>query len=170
MDERERAVFGAGCFWCTEAIFRRVDGVNSVMPGYAGGMKPNPAYEEVCTGTTGHAEVAEIHFDPKKISFEILLDIFWQSHDPTTLNRQGADIGTQYRSAIFYTNEGQRVGAEKSKALAQKMFKDPIVTEIVPLTQIYQAEDYHQKYYDNNPNAPYCRFVIKPKLDKLKSK
>ena len=170
MNTGEKAVFGAGCFWCTEAIFARQDGVSSVMPGYAGGRKPNPSYEEVCSGTSGHAEVAEIEFDPKKISFEKLVDVFWESHDPTTLNRQGADVGTQYRSAIFYCNEAQRIAAEKSKAQAQGRFKDTIVTEIVPLNQFYRAEDYHQKYYDNNPNAPYCRFVIKPKLDKLKSK
>jgi peptide-methionine (S)-S-oxide reductase len=166
----EKASFGAGCFWCVEAIFERLDGVESVVAGYAGGIKANPTYEEVCTGTTGHAEVAQITFDPTKISFERLLEVFWEAHDPTTLNRQGADSGTQYRSVIFYHDEKQRLAAEKSKKLAQKNFRDPIVTEIKPLTQFYRAENYHQDYFRNNPNAPYCRFVIKPKLEKLKLK
>jgi peptide-methionine (S)-S-oxide reductase len=170
MEKNETAVLGAGCFWCTEAVFERLDGVKSVMPGYAGGSKPNPTYEEVCTGKTGYAEVAEITFDPSKISYENLLKVFWECHDPTTLNRQGADEGTQYRSVIFFTDEGQRSVAEKSMAAAQKIFKDPIVTQVVPLTRFYRAEDYHQKYYENNANAPYCRIIIKPKLDKLKLK
>ena len=169
MEKNETAVFGAGCFWCTEAVFERLDGVKSVMPGYAGGSKPNPTYEEVCTGKSGYAEVAEITFDSSKISYENLLNVFWECHDPTTLNRQGADEGTQYRSVIFFTDESQRSLAEKSMA-AQKMFKGPIVTQVVPLIRFYKAENYHQKYYDNNANAPYCRFVIKPKLDKLKLK
>lgn len=163
-----QATLGAGCFWCTEAVFQRLPGVVSVMPGYAGGTKPNPTYEEVCTGKTGHAEVAQITFDPSKISYEKLLEVFWEAHDPTTLNRQGADVGTQYRSAIFYHNEKQKLAAEKSKAEAQKLFDDPIVTEIHSLTNFYKAENYHQDYYKNNPNAPYCVFVIKPKLKKLK--
>ena len=167
MGKMEKAVLGAGCFWCTEAIFERLDGVISVIPGYAGGSKPNPTYEDVCTGKTGHAEVAEIVFDPGKITYENLLSIFWECHDPTTLNRQGADVGTQYRSAIFTLNDAQRVVAEESKRVAQGMFSKPIVTEIVPLTNFSQAENYHQKYYANNSNAPYCRFIIKPKLDKL---
>jgi peptide-methionine (S)-S-oxide reductase len=167
MEKVERAVFGAGCFWCTEAIFARLKGVKSVMPGYAGGTKPNPTYNEVCTGRTGHAEVAEIVFDPSALSYEELLEVFWNCHDPTTLNRQGADEGTQYRSAIFYIDEQQRSDAEKSLAMAQQKFKDPIVTQIGPLTNFYRGEEYHQQYYDRNPNAPYCRFVIKPKLDKL---
>ena len=170
MGKSEEAIFGAGCFWCTEAVFDRLDGVISVMPGYAGGSKPNPTYEEVCAGKTGHAEVAEITYDPSKISFESLLRVFWECHDPTTLNQQGADKGTQYRSVIFYTNDAQKSAAEKSKAGAQSNFSDSIVTQIVPLTQFYRAEDYHQKYYAINPDAPYCRFVIKPKLDKLKLK
>ena len=163
----EKATFGAGCFWCVEAVFERLEGVQSVVAGYAGGTKPNPTYKEVCTGTTGHAEVARITFDPTKISYEKLLEVFWESHDPTTLNRQGADVGTQYRSAIFYHDEKQKIAAEKSKMEASKILQDPIVTEINPLTNFYEAEDYHQDYFNNNPNAPYCRFVIKPKLEKL---
>jgi len=168
MNNQGKATFGAGCFWCVEAVFERLPGVQSVMAGYAGGTKPNPTYEEVCTGRTGHAEVAQITFDPSKISYERLLEVFWEAHDPTTLNRQGADAGTQYRSAIFYHNEKQKLAAEKSKRDAQKMFDDPIVTEIQPLTNFYPAENYHQDYFRNNPNAPYCVFVIKPKLKKLK--
>lgn len=167
MSSYELATFGAGCFWCVEAVFQRIPGVISVMPGYAGGNTPNPTYEEVCTGKTGHAEVAQITYDPTKVSYEKLLEVFWQAHDPTTLNRQGADVGTQYRSAIFFHSEQQRRAAEKSRAEAQKLFDDPIVTEIVPLKAFYKAENYHQDYYKNNPNAPYCVFVIKPKLKKL---
>jgi peptide-methionine (S)-S-oxide reductase len=170
MPKSEKAVLGAGCFWCTEAIFQRINGVMSVMPGYGGGTKPNPSYEEVCTGRTGHAEVAEITFDAEKVSYGEILDIFWQCHDPTTLNRQGADVGTQYRSAIFYANDTQRTRVEESKVRAQQLFRDPIVTTIEPLTQFYPAEDYHQKYYDKNPSAPYCRIVIKPKIDKMFAK
>ncbi len=170
MEINEKAILGAGCFWCTEAIFERLVGVISVMPGYAGGTKPDPTYDQVCSGSTGYAEVAEITFDSSKISFEKLLTVFWECHDPTTLNRQGADKGTQYRSAIFFIGESQRSIAERSKQVAQKMYKDPIVTEIVPLSIFYKAEDYHQKYYDNNPNAAYCRLVIRPKLDKLEPK
>ena len=163
----ERAVLGAGCFWCTEAVFERLEGVTSVLPGYAGGTTPNPTYEQVCTGKTGHAEVAEVTFDASRTSFKKILEVFWKCHDPTTLNRQGADIGTQYRSAIFYIDDEQKKIAEESRAAAQKKFADPIVTQVVPLVNFYIAENYHQKYYDNNPNAPYCTFVIKPKLDKL---
>ena len=166
----EKATFGAGCFWCVEAVFERLDGVQSVVAGYAGGTKANPTYEEVCTGTTGHAEVAQITFDPAKVSYEKLLDLFWKAHDPTTLNRQGADVGTQYRSVIFYHDERQRLAAEKSKAEAAKHFSEPIVTEIKPLDKFYEAENYHQDYFRNHPDAPYCRFVIKPKLEKLQSK
>lgn len=168
MSQNEQATFGAGCFWCVEAVFQRLPGVVSVMPGYAGGTKANPTYEQVCTGKTGHAEVAQITFDPSKISYGKLLEVFWEVHDPTTMNRQGADVGAQYRSAIFYQNEKQKLAAEKSKAEAQKLFDDQIVTEIKPLTAFYKAEDYHQNYYNNNSNAPYCIFVIKPKLKKLK--
>ena len=167
MGQLEKATFGAGCFWCVEAVFERLDGVKSVVAGYAGGTKANPTYEEVCTGKTGHAEVAQIAFDPDVISYETLLDWLWKSHDPTTLNRQGADAGTQYRSVIFYHDEKQKAAAEKSKADAQQMFKNPIVTEIQPLTKFYEAENYHQDYYKNNSNAPYCTFVIRPKLKKL---
>ena len=166
----EQATLGAGCFWCTEAIFERLDGVKSVVPGYSGGIKANPTYKEVCTGTTGHAEVARITFDPSKISYKKLLEVFWESHDPTSLNRQGADEGTQYRSVIFYHNAQQKLDAEQSKKEAQKNFSDPIVTEIVPLTDFFGAEDYHKNYYNSHSSAPYCRFIIKPKLDKLKLK
>ena len=168
MSQLEKATFGAGCFWCVEAVFERLEGVKLVVAGYAGGTKPNPTYEDVCTGRTGHAEVAQISYDPVLVSYETLLEWLWKSHDPTTLNRQGADAGTQYRSAIFYHDEQQKAAAEKSKSAAQKMFDDPIVTEIQPLTQFYEAENYHQDYYKHNPNAPYCLFVIRPKLKKLK--
>jgi peptide-methionine (S)-S-oxide reductase len=164
----EKATFGGGCFWCVEAVYERLPGVQSVVSGYAGGTKPNPTYDEVCTGKTGHAEVAQITFDPAKITFEQLLDMFWQAHDPTTLNCQGADVGTQYRSVIFYHNEQQKAVAEKSKVEAQKSFDAPIVTEIHPLEEFYPAENYHQDYYRNHSNAPYCTFIIKPKLKKLK--
>ncbi len=164
----QQATFGAGCFWCTEAVFERLDGVHSVVAGYAGGTTVNPTYKEVCSGTTGHAEVAQITFDPAKISYEELLNVFWHAHDPTTLNRQGADEGTQYRSVIFYYDEKQKAAAEKSKADVQANFAKPIVTYIEPLKQFYTAENYHQDYYKNNPQAPYCTFVIRPKLEKLK--
>lgn len=166
----ELATFGGGCFWCIEAIFERLDGVKSVTSGYAGGKKENPTYEEVCSGGTGHAEVAQIEFDPRKVSYEQLLDLFWQAHDPTSMNRQGADTGTQYRSIILYHSEAQKLAAEKSKKAAAANFQSPIVTEIVPLTKFYKAEDYHQDYYRLNSRAPYCQAVIKPKLDKLKLK
>jgi peptide-methionine (S)-S-oxide reductase len=164
---QQQATFGAGCFWCVEAVFERLDGVESVISGYAGGRTPNPTYKEVCSGTTGHAEVAQITFDPSKVSFEQLLDLFWASHDPTTLNRQGADIGTQYRSVIFYHDDTQREAAFRSKEKAAKLFSDPIITEIVPLKQFHPAEQYHQDYFQNNSFAPYCQFVIAPKLKKL---
>jgi peptide-methionine (S)-S-oxide reductase len=168
MEKRtDKAIFGAGCFWCVEAVFERLPGVLTVEAGYAGGTKANPTYEEVCTGTTGHAEVAEITFDPAVISYERLLEVFWDAHDPTTLNRQGADVGTQYRSVIFYQTQQQRDIAEQSLAKAQKGLDDPIVTQIVPLKTFYKAESYHQDYYRSNPGAPYCTFVIKPKLKKL---
>jgi peptide-methionine (S)-S-oxide reductase len=166
-NKTEIADFGGGCFWCMEAVFERLPGVISVTSGYAGGRTENPTYKEVCTGTTGHAEVTEIVFDPAKISYAQLLDVFWQAHDPTTLNRQGADEGTQYRSIILYRDENQKAEAEKSKIEAQKNFKHPIVTEIVPLKKFYPAENYHQQYYDENSNAPYCQIVIAPKLNKL---
>jgi len=166
----EQATFGAGCFWCVEAVFERLNGVQSVVAGYAGGHTPNPTYEEVCTGTTGHAEVAQITFDPSRISYAQLLEVFWEAHDPTTLNRQGADVGTQYRSAIFTHSAEQQKTAEASRVEAQKHFSKPIVTEILPLDRFTAAENYHQDYYRTNPNAPYCRVVITPKLEKLKSK
>jgi peptide-methionine (S)-S-oxide reductase len=151
-----------------EAIFERLEGVQSVVAGYAGGEMPNPSYKAVCTGTTGHAEVAQITFDPNKISYERLLAVFWESHDPTTLNRQGADVGTQYRSVIFYHDEKQKALAEQSKNDAARNFSNPIVTQIEPLAKFYEAENYHQDYYRNNSLAPYCQFVIRPKLKKLK--
>jgi peptide-methionine (S)-S-oxide reductase len=169
-NKTEIADFGGGCFWCMEAVFERLPGVISVTSGFAGGTTENPTYEEVCTETTGHAETTEIAFDPAKISYNQLLDVFWQAHDPTTLNRQGADVGTSYRSIILYRDEKQKLEAEKSKLAAQQNFHNPIVTEIVPLKKFYPAEDYHQKYYDNNSNAPYCQVVIAPKLDKLEKK
>jgi peptide-methionine (S)-S-oxide reductase len=163
----EIADLGGGCFWCMEAVFERLPGVISVTSGFAGGTTPNPTYEQVCTETTGHAEVTQIEFDPAKISYAKLLDVFWQAHDPTTLNRQGADEGTSYRSIILYREGKQKLEAERSKLEAQKNFKHPIVTEIVPLEKFYPAEDYHQKYYDQHPNQGYCQIVITPKLHKL---
>jgi len=166
----EQATFGAGCFWCVEAVFEQLDGVIDVRSGYTGGSTENPTYEDICTGNTGHAEVIQIDFDSTLISYDKLLDIFWKSHDPTTLNRQGADTGTQYRSAIYIHSETQNELARKSKDAADKMklYSDPIVTEISPLTKFYIAENYHQDYYRINQNVPYCQIVIKPKLDKLK--
>ena len=166
----ELATLGGGCFWCVEAVFERLDGVKSVTSGYAGGNTDNPTYKEICSGGTGHAEVAQIEYDPKKVSFEELLDLFWQAHDPTTLNRQGADVGTQYRSIILYHSEAQKLAAEKSKKTVAEKLSRPIVTEIVPLTKFYAAESYHQDYFRNNARAPYCTMVIQPKLDKLKVK
>jgi peptide-methionine (S)-S-oxide reductase len=163
----EKATLGGGCFWCIEAVYKRVEGVRSVTSGYAGGSTPNPTYEQVCTGRTGHAEVTQIEYDPGAISYREILEIFWKAHDPTTLNRQGADVGTQYRSIIFYHGDDQRQIAEESKAQAQEQFSDPIVTEIEPLDVFYPAEGYHQDYFEMNPNAGYCRLVIHPKLKKL---
>ena len=166
----EVATFGGGCFWCMEAEFQKVPGVVHVTSGFAGGHTENPTYKQVCGGDTGHAEVTQIEFDPKKVSYEKLLDYFWDAHDPTTLNRQGADTGTQYRSVILYSSDAQKAAAEKSKAAAKGRFKDPIVTEIVPLTKFYKAEDYHQNYYNDNPEQGYCQVVIKPKLEKFEKK
>ena len=165
----KQATFGAGCFWCVEAVFEQLDGVVDVRSGYTGGTTENPTYEDICTGKTGHAEVIQIDFDPSLISYKILLDIFWKSHDPTTLNRQGADTGTQYRSAIFYHTEKQKETADNSKENVEKsdLYFDSIVTEITLLTKFYVAENDHQDYYRINQNAPYCQLVIKPKLDKL---
>jgi peptide-methionine (S)-S-oxide reductase len=169
-NKTEIADLGGGCFWCMEAVFERLPGVISVTSGFAGGTTENPTYQQVCTETTGHAEVTEIEFDPAKISYQKLLEVFWQAHDPTTLNRQGADEGTSYRSIILYRDKKQQLLAEKSKLEAQKDFHNPIVTEIVPLKKFYKAEDYHQEYFDNNSNAPYCQAVIAPKLEKLEKK
>jgi len=166
----EQATFGAGCFWCVEAVFEQLNGVIDVRSGYTGGSTENPTYEDICTGKTGHAEVIQIDFDPSLIRYKKLLDIFWKSHDPTTLNRQGGDTGTQYRSVIYFHSETQKELARKSKDAADKMklYSDPIVTEISPLTKFYIAENYHQDYYRINQNAPYCQLVIRPKLEKLK--
>lgn len=164
------ATLGGGCFWCLEAVFEMVDGVKSVVSGYAGGQTENPTYKEVCGGKTGHAEVVQIEFDPAKVTYERLLELFWQCHDPTTLNRQGADEGTQYRSVIFYHDDRQRQAAEKSKQAAQAEFAAPIVTEIAKLPPFYVAEAYHQDYFRNHPTQGYCRAVIAPKVDKMKQK
>ena len=163
------ATFGAGCFWCVEAVFQQLRGVERVVSGYAGGKVEKPTYPQVCSGTTGHAEAVQITFDPEVISFEDLLEVFWRTHDPTTLNRQGADVGTQYRSVIFYHDDGQRAAAEESKRAAQAagLWPDPIVTEIVPFTVFYEAEGYHQNYYRANPGQTYCRLVIDPKIRKF---
>jgi peptide-methionine (S)-S-oxide reductase len=163
----ESAVVGGGCFWCMDAVFEHVPGVKSIICGYAGGHTRNPSYQEVCTGTTGHAEVVRIEFDPAVLTYGQLLDVFWDAHDPTTLDRQGGDEGTQYRSVILFANEAQRAAAEKSKAVTQTRISDPIVTEIVPLKEFYPAEEYHQHYFAKNPTAGYCRIVIKPKVSKL---
>lgn len=164
------ATFGSGCFWCTEAVFLRVKGVESVKSGYAGGKVKNPSYREICSGLTGHAEVVQISYNPSVVSFEDLLEIFWNTHDPTTLNKQGADEGTQYRSVIFYHNEEQKKLAEHYKAQLEnsRVFKNPIVTEISPLPEFYKAEDYHQDYYALNQSQGYCQYVIRPKVEKLK--
>lgn len=168
----DRATFAGGCFWCTEAIFKRLKGVSSVLPGYSGGSVPNPSYEEVCSGDTGHAEAIQIQFDPKIIPYEKLLEVFFYTHDPTTLNQQGNDYGTEYRSAVFYQNEEQKKITEGylRKLENSHEFDNKIVTEIVPFKNFYEAEDYHKNYYDKNGNAPYCNFVISPKIHKLLEK
>ncbi|HYG21877.1 MAG TPA: peptide-methionine (S)-S-oxide reductase MsrA [Verrucomicrobiae bacterium] len=163
----ETIVLGGGCFWCVEAVFQKVPGVKSIVSGYSGGKTPNPTYEQVCSGTTGHAEVVQVGYDQAVLSLERLLVHFWDAHDPTTLNRQGADVGTQYRSVIYYNNDQQKAVVEKSKTEAQSRFRDPIVTQIAPLEKFYRAEDYHQNYYNNNPDKGYSRAVIKPKVDKV---
>lgn len=165
----DTATFGAGCFWCVEAQFQMLDGVVKVESGFSGGHVKNPSYKEVCTGTTGHAEVCNIYYDPKKISYDEMLAAFWQTHDPTQLNRQGNDIGTQYRSAIFYHNENQKQLAEKykKKLSEEKVYDNPVVTEIAPFTVFYKAEDYHSNYYNQNGGESYCQFVIKPKVEKF---
>ena len=167
--EYESAYFGGGCFWCMEAVFENVEGVIDVVSGFAGGKKENPTYKEVCTGTTGHAEVVMIKYDPSIVTYEELLKIFWKSHNPTQINRQGADVGSQYRSIILYTDDKQKMIAEQSRHELEEsgVYRGPIVTEIVPFIKFYPAEDYHQDYYRKNPNAPYCTLVIQPKLEKL---
>lgn len=164
----ESIVLGGGCFWCVEAAYKLLPGVTQVTSGYSGGHVKKPSYKEVCTGDTGHAEVVKVEFDPTKISLDDILEFFWEAHDPTTLDRQGADIGTQYRSVIFYANEAQKIAAEKSLAAAQKNFPSPIVTKIAPLGDFWPAEDYHRDYFAQNPEQGYCRLVIRPKIDKLK--
>ena len=166
----ERATFGTGCFWCTEAIFQQLNGVNNVVSGYAGGHVENPTYEAVCNKTTGHAECLQIEYDKTKITFDELLEVFWSSHDPTTLNRQGNDVGPQYRSAIFYHNDDQKEKAEKYKDQLNSsgVFKDPIVTEISPFTIFYPAEKDHQNYFNDNGSQPYCSYVIRPKVEKFR--
>lgn len=166
----QAATFGAGCFWCVEAVFQQLDGVKTVASGYTGGHVENPTYKQVSNGNTGHAEVIQITYNPQEITFAELLEAFWSSHDPTTLNRQGADVGTQYRSAIFYHNFEQKELAEKYKKElnASGAFSKPVVTEVAPMTVFYKAEDYHQNYYNLNGDAPYCRMVIAPKLEKFK--
>ena len=168
--QRETATFGNGCFWCTEAIFKSLKGVEKVESGYSGGKIKNPTYKEVCSGMTGHAEVIQITFDPSVITFEELLEVFWETHDPTTLNRQGADVGTQYRSAIFYHSPEQKEAAEKYKAALNKenVYNKPVVTEITPFEAFYKAENYHQDYYANNSTQGYCQMVIVPKLEKFR--
>ena len=166
----ETTTLGAGCFWCIEAVYQELKGVQSVVSGYMGGAVDNPTYNQVCSGTTGHAEVAQVKFDPEIISYAEILDVFWVTHDPTTLNRQGADVGTQYRSTIFFHTEEQRDKAELSKqqADAASLWPDPIVTEIVPATEFYEAEDHHQNFYLQNPSQPYCFVIIDPKIRKLR--
>ena len=167
----ERVTFGGGCFWCLEAVFQRLKGVKTVASGYAGGKVKDPTYQQVCEGDTGHAEVVQIEFDPSVLSFEKLMEVFFAAHDPTTLNRQGADRGTQYRSVILTENDAQKAAAERAKATAKGEYKDPIVTEITPLTTFYKAEAYHQNYFNLNAGKnPYCAAVISPKLQKLLSK
>ena len=168
---KELATFGAGCFWCTEAVFQRLKGVEQVVSGFSGGHIKNPAYREVVTGRTGHAEVTQITFDPALVSYETLLEVFWKTHDPTTLNRQGADVGTHYRSIVLYHNEqqGELARSYKQKLDEAGIWSDPIVTEIVPFEAFYPAEDYHQDYYNQHKSQPYCAFVINPKVNKLKA-
>ena len=168
--EKELATLAGGCFWCLEAVFDDLKGVDSVESGYMGGKTANPSYEEVCSGETGHAEVAQLSFDPKQVSFKEILEVFFVIHDPTTLNRQGNDVGTQYRSAIFYHSAEQKAAAEQviANMSAAKVYEDPIVTEVVPASKFYVAEDYHQEYFRRNPAQPYCAFVVRPKVAKFR--
>jgi peptide-methionine (S)-S-oxide reductase len=168
--EEEKAVVGGGCFWCVEAVYESLPGIKSVQSGYAAGLAPNPTYKEVCSGLSGHAEVVEITFDPSVIEYDEILELFWDAHDPTTLNRQGADAGTQYRSIIIAQDASQREAAEKSKKVAMSRFKDPVVTEIIEGEIFYPAEDYHQDFALQNPTHPYVRAVIAPKLSKIREK
>jgi len=161
-------LLGGGCFWCLDAVYRQIKGVQEVISGYAGGAQPNPSYEQVCSGTTGHVEVVQIHYDPEQISEETLLEAFWYVHDPTTLNRQGADVGTQYRSIVFYNDADQKRRIEESRDEAQTMFEKPVVTEIAPVAPFYPAEAYHQDYFANNPEQGYCRMVVAPKVAKFR--
>ncbi len=169
-EKMEIATFGNGCFWCTEAVFQQLKGVSKVESGYSGGQTIDPTYKEVCSGTTGHAEVLQITYNPEEISFKELLEVFWSTHDPTTLNRQGNDVGTQYRSAVFYHSEEQKSLSEEYKKRLDESgaFDDPIVTEITAFDKFYPAEDYHKNYYNLNPNQGYCQFVIRPKVEKFK--
>lgn len=166
----EKATLGGGCFWCTEAVYKELNGVIEVQPGYSGGHVKNPAYREVCNGTTGHAEVVQITYDPEIVSFSEVLEVFFMTHDPTTLNRQGNDVGTQYRSAIFYHSEKQKQTAEKVIGLFEdeKVYDDPIVTEVTAFDTFYKAEDYHKNYFEKNKNQPYCQFVVAPKVEKFR--
>lgn len=168
----EIAILGGGCFWCLEAVFDRLDGVKSVESGYMGGHKENPTYQQVCSGNTGHVEVVRVTFDPNELSYRELLDVFFTIHDPTTLNRQGNDVGTQYRSVIFYTSEQQRKTAEQliAELNAARHWPNPIVTTVEPAKKFFEAEDYHQEYFANNPNQPYCQFVVAPKVKKFQQK
>jgi len=166
----QTVTLGGGCFWCVEAVYERMPGIISVISGYAGGQTENPTYDDICTGKTGHAEVVQIEYDPEKISYEKIIDLFWEAHDPTTLNRQGADTGTQYRSIILTQTEEEARMAKESKERAQAKFRSPIVTEIVPLEKFYPAEDYYQDFYRENPMHPYNMAVIRPKLEKLDAK
>ncbi len=166
----EKATLGGGCFWCTEAVYLQLKGVVDVKPGYSGGHIKNPSYKEVCTGRTGHAEVIQVTYDPEKLSFSEILEVFFMAHDPTTLNRQGNDVGTQYRSAIFYHNEEQKKVAEKiiQELEKEKVYDDPIVTEVTPFNSFYVAENYHINYFERNKNQPYCQFVVAPKVEKFR--
>ena len=168
--ELEKTTLGGGCFWCTEAVYKELKGVEKVLPGYSGGNVKNPSYREVSNGTTGHAEVVQITYDPKIVKYSEILEVFFMTHDPTTLNRQGADVGTQYRSAIFYHNEHQKETAQKVIELfeKEKVYDDPIVTEVTPFDVFYEAEDYHKNYFERNSNQPYCQIVIAPKLKKFR--
>jgi peptide-methionine (S)-S-oxide reductase len=165
----EQAIFGGGCFWCTEAVFQNLKGVLKVVSGYMGGQKENPTYDDICGGNTGHAEIIRIDYDPEQIAFEDLLLVFFKTHDPTTLNRQGNDVGTQYRSVIFYENQEQKSAAENmiDQLEEETVFNNPIITEVSPVSKFYEAEDYHQNYYNNNANKGYCAYVIQPKLVKF---